>query len=296
MKFFERKIVLLMALFCYGFFCAVVVLYFRFPSEKLQLFCETKLEQLLTNSDCSISGLGYGFPFSVTADTIRFSDRKSKKQELFTIADVRVTPILRALTSRFGVELDAFGGTHNCTLELNRDKKEFTLQDIQLRDLNPSKVPFLQQASKREITGTVTGTGSFHGKLENGKYVTDGKGKLSLERGKFGLLLPVLSLNSVDLRKFETEILFEKSILQCQNGVFHGNELNGKFSGSLELHTGLQRASLSFNGEIEPLPPLLKQSKEIQNMVMQLLKKQKNGTIPFVLQGTVQTPSFKFET
>ncbi len=296
MKFFERKIVLLVTLFCYGLFCAVVVLYFRFPSEKLQLFCETKLEQLLTNSDCSISGLGYGFPFSVTADTIRFSDNKSKKQELFTITDVRVTPILRALTSRFDIELDAFGGTHSCTLELNRDAKEFILQDIQVRDLNPAKVPFLRQASKREITGTVTGTGSFHGKWENGKYVTDGKGKLRLERGKFGLLLPVLSLNSIDLRKFETEIVFQKSVLQCRNGVFHGSELNGEFSGRMELHAGLKRARLSFIGEIEPLPPLLKQSKEIQNMVMQLLKQQPNGTVPFVLQGTVQKPSFNFET
>lgn len=295
MKFFERKIVLLVTLFCYGLFCAVVMLYFRFPLEKLQLFCEAKLEQLVTSSECSISGLGYGFPFSITADAIRFSDKKSKKQELFTITDVRITPDLMALTSRYGVAVDAFGGTHNCTLELNRDAKEFTLQDIQVRDLNPAKIPFLQQASKREITGTVTGTGRFHGKWENGKYVTDGKGQLRLEKGKFGLLLPILSLNSIDLRKFETEIIFEKGVLQCRKGVFHGNELSGEFSGRMELRAGLKRARLSFLGEIEPLPPLLKQSKEIQNMVMQLLKQQQNGKIPFVLQGIVQKPSFKFE-
>lgn len=296
MKLFENKIVLLITLFYYGLFCAVVMLYFRFPTEKLQLFCETKLEQLLTGSDCSISGLGYGFPFSITANTVRFSDSKAKNQELFTVTNVRITPALTALTSLFGVELDAFGGTHNCNLELNRDAKEFTLQDIEMRNLDPAKIPFLKQASKREITGIATGNGSFHGKWEKGKYVTDGKGKFNLEQGKFGLLLPILSLNSIDLRKFETDILFEDSILQCRNGVFNGKELKGAFSGSMELHTGLKRAKLSFIGEIEPLPPLLKQSKQIQNMVMQLLKQQQHGTVPFVLQGTVQKPSFKFES
>ncbi len=296
MKLFEHKIVLLLALFYYGLFCAVVMLYFRFPTEQLQLFCETKLEQVVTGSDCKISGIGYGFPFSIKANTIRFSDSKTKKQELFTLTDVRITPTLTAMTSRFGLELDAFGGTHNGTLELNRDTKEFTLQDIEVRDLDPAMIPFLKQASKREITGTVTGTGSFQGKWENGKYVTEGKGKLSLEQGSFALLLPVLSLNSIDLRKFETDIEFRDSTLQCLNGIFNGNELKGAFSGSLELHAGLKRATLSFIGELEPLPPLLQQGKQVQNMVMQLLKKQQHGTVPFVLKGTVQKPSFTFET
>lgn len=295
MKFFENKIMLLITLFYYGLFCAVVVLYFRFPTEKLQMFCETKLEQLLTGSDCNIAGLGYGFPFSMTVKTIRFSDSKAKKQELFTITNVRITPALTALTSRFGVELDAFGGTHTCYLELNRDDKEFTLQDIEVRNIDPATIPFLQQASKREITGTVTGEGSFHGKWENGKYVTDGKGKFRLKQGTFSLLLPILSLDSVDLRKFETDVFFQNSVLQCRNGVFSGNELKGGFSGSMELQPGLKRAKLSFIGELEPLPPLLKRSKQTQEMVMQLLKQQQHGTVPFVLKGTVQKPSFKFE-
>lgn len=295
MKLFENKVVLLLALFYYGLICAVVMLYFRFPTEKLQLFSEEKLEQLLTGSDCSISGLGYGFPFSVTAKNIRFTDSKTKKQELFTINNLRITPVLAALRSRFGIKLDAFGGTYSSELELNLEGKEFTLQDIQVRNLDPAAIPFLQQASKREITGTVTGNGSFHGKWENGKYVTEGKGKLKLEKGAFALLLPILSLDSVDLKKFETDILFQNSTLQCRNGTFRGNELKGEFSGRMELRSSLKRAMLSFIGELEPLPPLLKRSKQTQDMVIQLLKQQQHGTVPFVLKGTVQKPSFKFE-
>lgn len=295
MRIFENKVVLLMALFYYGLICAVVMLYFRFPTEKLQLFSETKLEQLLTGSDCSISGIGYGFPFSLTAKSIRFTDSKTKKQELFTISNLRITPVLTALTSQFGVTFDVFGGTYSSELALNVEGRKFTLQDIQVKNLDPASVPFLQQASKREISGTVTGSGSFHGKWENGKYVTEGKGKLKLEKGAFALLLPILSLDSVDLKKFETDILFQNSTLLCRNGVFRGNELKGEFSGSMALQAGLKKARLSFVGELEPLPPLLKRSKQTQDMVIQLLKQQQHGTVPFSLTGTVRKPSFTFE-
>ena len=151
MKFFENKIVLLITLFCYGLFCAVVVLYFRFPTEKLQMFCETKLEQLLTGSDCSIAGLGYGFPFSMTVKTIRFSDSKTKKQELFTITNVRITPALTALTSRFSIELDVFGGIYSSELVVDIEGKEFTLQNMEIRNIDPAIIPFLQQASNGHL-------------------------------------------------------------------------------------------------------------------------------------------------
>lgn len=296
MQLFKSKFLFLSTLFFYGLLLTVVMLYFRFPAERVRLFCETELEQLLKGSDCSISGIRYSFPFAVMAKTIRFNDLKQKEEELFTITNVRISPQLAAPTSRFGVQVDAFGGSHGCTLEIDRGEKEFRLQDIRVKDINPATIPFLQRASGREITGTVSGEGMFHGKWEKGRYVTDGKGTLSLEKGTFALLLPILSLERIDLREFKTELLFQDHVLQCRNGIFHGDELRGEFSGTMGLQSGLKRARLSFIGELEPLPPLLQKNKHAQDMVIQLLKQQKHGTVPFILQGTVQKPSFRFES
>jgi type II secretion system protein N len=130
--------------------------------------------------------------------------------------------------------------------------------------------------------------------LQGGKLVTDGKGRFTLKQGRFPLLEPILALDSIDLKKFSVELDLKNNILECQKGKFHGRELDGNFSGTVTLQSGLQNARLSFAGEIEPLPDLLKENKEAQEMVIQLQKKRKRGTLPFVLKGTVQKPSFTF--
>jgi type II secretion system protein N len=296
MNLFKSKTSFLLSLLSYTLILTAILLYFRFPAEKFRLFCESGLEQLLPGTECSINRIHYSFPFSLAADTIKFSSNKSKKQELFTIEQAYISPNISALKSQFQVKLNAFAGVHTFSLVLGPDEKEFTLRDIQLRDLDPSRIPFLGEATKRKITGTVEGSGQYHGVWKNGKYSGDGEGQISLHKGNFTLLLPILSLNSIDLKKFSTNFVFQKNSLQCSDGKFHGNEIKGTFSGNLALQSTLKAAILSFKGDLEPLPPLLKQSKYAQNMVIQLKKQRNRGTVPFLLKGTVQKPRFKFES
>ena len=117
-----------------------------------------------------------------------------------------------------------------------------------------------------------------------------------LFRSSFSLLLPILSLNSIDLKKFSTDFVLEKNSLQCSNGNFHGKELKGEFSGNVTLKSTLKAAIVSFEGELEPLPPLLKKSTHTKKMLLLVKKQHKRGTIPFLLKGTVQKPRFKFKS
>ena len=258
------------------------------------LDCESRIEQLLDGTDCSIERFRYSFPFSFVADNVRFSNKLGIKQEFFTFDHVVVSPDISAPKSRFKIKIDAFGGEHSFSMIVDNSDKKFTINDINIKDLDPARIPFLSSATGREITGTVSGSGGYHGGWKDGKYEADGKGNITLAKGSFGLLLPILSLNSIDLIEFTTELEFKNKKLRCKNGKFNGKELKGKFSGTLGLRSTLKTATLSFNGEIEALPELLKNSKHAQRMITQMKKQQKRTAFPFNLQGIVQKPSFLF--
>ena len=296
MSLINSKKTLLLSLFLYALVLGTVLLYFRFPAEQLDTYCERNLSKLMPDTEFSIDTIHYSFPFSLAIDTIKASRDTAEKQELFTIDRALISPVVSALTSQFQVKLDAFSGTHSFSLILGPEEKDFTLKEIKLSNLNPSHIPFLEQATNRKITGSVEGTGEYHGTWKNGKYTTEGKGQLTLQKGNFGLLLPIFSLSSIDLKKFSTDFVFADSRLQCSNGHFHGKELKGSFSGNILLKSALKDATISFTGELEPLPPLLKKSTHAKKMVILLKKQRKRGTVPFLLKGTVQKPRFTFET
>ncbi len=294
MSFFKSKSSFLFVLFLYTFLLSAVLLYFRFPAEKVKLYCEVHMEQLLAGTDCSIEKIRYSFPFSIALDNVGFRSKLASKQELFSLDHVFISPDISEPTSRFETKIDAFGGKHSFTLIVDKTGKKFTIKDLLVKDLDPTRIPFLSSASGREITGTVAGSGDYHGAWKNGKYEAAGKGNITLADGRFGLLLPILSLNSIDLKKFTTELELKDKKLQCNNGKFNGKELKGTFSGTLGLGSTLKAATLSFNGEIEALPELLKKSQHAQRMITQMKKQQKRTTLPFYLQGIVQKPSFLF--
>lgn len=296
MSLFKGKTSFLLSLFLYTLVLIAVLLYFRFPAETFKTYCEINLSKLMPGTECSIDRIHYRFPYSLVAKTITISSNKQGKQELFTIERARISPDISALTSQLQVEINAFAGAHTFTLVLGPDKNEFTLEDIQLHGLDPSRIPFLGEATKRKISGTVDGNGQYHGIWENGKYSATGKGRITLQNGSFSLLLPILSLNSIDLKKFSTDFVLEKNSLQCSNGNFHGKELKGEFSGNVTLKSTLKAAIVSFEGELEPLPPLLKKSTHTKKMLLLVKKQHKRGTIPFLLKGTVQKPRFKFKS
>ena len=71
---FRNRPLLFCSLIAYTMTLGAVLLYLRFPAEQFNAFCQTKLEQLLPETQCSIGKLRYIFPVSMEADTIVFSN------------------------------------------------------------------------------------------------------------------------------------------------------------------------------------------------------------------------------
>ncbi len=296
MSTLKNKTSFLLFLFLYALVLGSVLIYFRFPADKLVIYCERSFSRLMPGTEFSIDQIHYSFPFSLALDTLKANKKTNDKQELFTIDRVLISPVFSAPTSQFQIKLDAFSGVHGFSLILGPEEKEFTLKDIKLTHLDPARIPFLERATKRKITGSIDATGEYHAVWENDRYSTKGTGQLTLEKGTFDLLLPIFSLNSINLKKFSTDFTLANNTLRCSNGLFHGKELKGDFSGSILFNSALKDGRVSFSGELEPLPPLLKKSTHAKKMILLLKKQRKRGTVPFLLKGTVQKPRFTFET
>ncbi len=170
------------------------------------------------------------------------------------------------------------------------------MEDIQVNSLDLAKVPFLQQTFGRKITGSLSGSGTYQGSWDRKKPSAEAKGSIVIDKGSFSLLLPIFSLEQIDLKKLTADLVLKKNRLQFNKGNFHGQELKGEFSGDLGLQSPLKRSGFSFKGALEPLPPLLKKSKYAQDMVIQLKKQHARATLPFLLQGSVEKPQFKFDS
>jgi type II secretion system protein N len=292
----RNRFLLFWGLPLYTLLLTVALLYYRFHAEELRLFCQTKLEQLLPGTHCSVGNLSYRFPLSMNLKQIDFKSRQGKKQPLCSIDQVTISPQLSSLVSHFHVDIIAWNGEHSFSLLLKQAEQQFTLEDIQLHNLDLARVPFLQETFGREITGSLSGNGTYHSTWDKKGYSADAQGNMVIDNGSFSLLLPIFSLQKIDLKKLTADLVLQKNHLQLNKGNFHGQELKGKFSGILALESPLKHSGFSFKGDLEPLPPLLKKSKYAQDMVIQLKKQHANATLPFLLEGSVENPKFKFDS
>ena len=294
---FKNRPLLLFSLIFYTFILAGALLYLRFPTDDFKLFCQNKLTQLLPGTQCTIDNIGYKFPFGMEIQTIHCKDQTKNDQTLFTIDTAFIRPILTAPISQFHVAFTAYEGKHDFSILTNNSEQKFTLQNIHIAHLNIAKVPFLKTTFNRELTGFLSGDATFNFSWTNGKLMrSDGEGNITIKNGSFGLLFPILSLKKIDLKELQSDFIVKKDQLQLSKGLFDGKELKGEFAGDLTLKSPFNQSGFAFKGTLEPLPPLLKKSKFAQNMLITLKRQHNRSTLPFLLQGNVKRPRFKFDT
>ncbi len=293
---FRHRPFLFCSLILYTFLLTAALLYYRFPAEDFKLFCQNKLSQLLPETQCTITDLHYKFPLGMEVETIHFKDKQKTPRILFTVDHVLIRPKLEPSLSQFHVAFTAYDGTHDFSVLVNKSEQTFSLENIRLSNLNLAKIPFLGETFNREITGSLSGNATFHSTWNNEKSMRSGQGNLEIEKGSFSLLFPILLMKEIDLKEFKTDFTLQRDRIQLSKGHFLGKDLKGEFGGNLTLRTPFKLSIFSCNGSLEPLPSLLKKSKYAQNMVIQLKKQHNRTTLPFLLQGNVQQPRFKFDT
>jgi len=293
---FKGRPWIVITLILYTLLLTGALLYLRFPAEQFKVFCQTKIEQVFPDTSCTINKLRFKYPFSLEAEAISITEDQGKKEQIASVSLATISPKLSNPTALFHVDIEAYGGEHTFLLLLNKEDQQANLDNIEIKNMDLNRIPFLHKTFKRKITGLLSGKGSYQATWKDDDYKAEGQGAITIEDGSFSLLLPVLSLKEIDLKSSKADISLRNNALQFEKGEFKGRELNGSFSGKVAFQSPLPFSQLFLKGSLSPLPPLLKKSRYAKNMVNQLKKRHNRTTLPFLLQGNLARPRFKFDS
>ncbi len=274
----------------YGGVLTAVLLYYRFPEEKFKQYFIEYVEQAVPGMHCSIAGLSLGLPFSIVFSEITLTEGSNKKAG-FTVEELRITPKISYLFEKYVIYAKISKGTVETIFSLDSDSKKYTLNAIKIAKIQLEGMPALEKVFNRKLSGTLAATGNYSAAIGEPWFKGRGEGKTTVTNGSLQFRFPVLSLDVLNLQKVQTGWKIDKSVMTITKGVLVGKELKGVFSGRMQFGSSFTSSRLNIQGNLTPLPPLLKKSKQAQEMLRYLHQQKKGNTLPFRLDGMVITPT-----
>ncbi len=278
----------------YALMMIMLFLYLLFPVQQFKSFSTDLINRLFPGHVTTVDSWHYQFPLTLVVTNLQLQARKQvieADKANIILQQTTITPSLRSRGTTFRLNITAYGGTHQATLEFDRRRKIFSLPTIEIKELDLAKLSWLQNQARRDISGILTATGSYAGKEGRGLSGGTGQGKIQLTNGTIKLLYTILSLETIDVENGDTIIELQDQKLLLTQGQFSGEELEGTFTGQVDLRgPSLADMQLDLTGTLMPLPPLLKKDKQAQTLLIQL--QQNQSSLPFQLRGTIGQPIF----
>ncbi len=281
----------------YGTLVVVLFLYLRFPGQQCKTFCVQGITRQLPGYEAVIESLHYRFPRTLVVTNLQLKSNTQAPQSLFTIEELTLAPILKSLKNPAGnflITLTACGGTHRADLTLDRGRRNFSLANIEINDLDLAKLAWLKAQTGRAITGLLAARGSYGGQLGQEISKGTGEGTVMVKTGTFELFEPIFSLKNIGIDTGEAQVKLQEQKCTLGKGKFTGKELEGTFGGQLAALDGPFAAmQLNLTGTLLPKPDLVKKSGQAEPLQLKL--QQNKAGIPFHLQGTIGKPTFLFD-
>ncbi len=278
----------------YALMMIMFFLYLLFPVQQFKSFSTDLINRLFPGHVTTVDSWRYQFPLTLVVTNLQLQARKQvieADKANIILQQATITPSLRSRGKTFFINITAYGGSHQATLEFDRRRQTFSLPTIEIKDLDLAKLSWLQNNARRDISGLLTATGSYAGKKGRGLSGGTGRGKVQLKNGTIKLLYPILSLENIDVKNGDSIIELQDQKLLLTQGQFSGEELEGTFTGQVDLRgPSLADMQLDLSGTLMPLPPLLQKNKQAQTLLIQL--QQNQSTLPFQLKGTIGQPIF----
>jgi len=274
----------------YGLLLTAVLLYVRFPTDKFKSFCEQRVEQSFSASDCSIGGIHYSFPTSVVFEKVRMTKSSGEQQSAFIIDQFKLSPGIR-FWQTFTIFGDLYSGTIRATLSLEKDKKTYTLTDIVVNNVNLNEILKDQGVVDRKVTGSLSGSGRYSAEW-NSLTASEGKARIEVTTGEIEFLQPILSLTAINFTSINLDIIIGEQV-ELQQGKLKSENFNADFEGSVDVMDSLLASRVNLSGLLEPKREFLQSHPMEAKMVQQYAERYNKSALPFKLRGTVANPTFR---
>jgi type II secretion system protein N len=286
--------------FGYIFFCIIVagsLLYYRFPSDALRDYLIITAHNLNNSTTLSIGQIKPSLPFGLKfgQTELILKDRPSIK--LFRADSLFVKLDLWAFfkgKNKYCFECLTYGGDIKGCANFKKNSTETPFDtEIELKNMQIAKHEHIKDLIGIQIDGILSATIFYKGNHKNLMNGTGGA-NLKLLNGTVELLVPILSLDSIEFDEITSDMVLEKQTIHLKRLELIGPLLKSTLSGTIRLKKEFLKSPLNLKGTIEPFTSFFKSLGSVSNTVSFFKQRLKKGAINFIIHGTLAEPKIRF--
>ncbi len=286
----RNRILLYILYFLYGCILTSILLVVFFPADKFRLYLALKVEKEFQGIACRIESAEYHFPLTIRFKNIHLSEIHRPEHAFIVINDLSITGNLRR---QFKISGHLYGGEFQSRLSITQHSGSLRLADIRIHHINLEKWTELRSCLGRDLSGYLDIAGSYSGNLK-GLLDGEAKGSAMLHDGSVELLQPILSLTEVNVRRSEVKFTLQQRVVTLGKSSFNGLEFDGTFRGMFHIAFPFDKSMFEITGNVSPTPSLIRTYWQWKNAADMLKRRYKQSTLPFVVNGTLGSPRFRF--
>lgn len=279
-------------IFYTGFVCivALVFLYFRFPSDLLRQYIETRVSRTNPDISLSIEEVKLVFPPGLRLTTV---DIRHRDYALVRVDDAKLAPKLWSLMGKgkaVNFNITTSEGTAEGVLVLGFSEEVPRLAvEADLAGIQLNQVAALRAVPDYIISGILDGRIDFTSK--DGK-IGSGQANLGITNCKIEPLNPVFNIERIDFRRIDTDLAMTPKRVQIKKFDAKGRQLDGKVTGSVYLRTPYNNSRLNLSGIVRPHAEFTARLKKSVPIALLGGKDLNRQGLPFKISGTMANPGF----
>ena len=288
----RRSFVFWLSLLLYGLVLTCVLLYFRFPADKVEGYLTEKVSSLSHGAAVNIGKCGYAFPAELRCDQLSIGERE-KKEEMVVLENMTISPVASGFGLKYTITGEISGGTFLTVAEFSPFKKTVKLSGLELTSMDLSRSEFVKKSLQRDIRGLLDFHGSMVVSLAEAGLVEQ-EGKLSVREGDFALRQQILLVERLQLAPMDVNFSYKKGVLQLRDGSLRGTQLIVDFAGELNTKDAMADWAMVLKGSITPAQEYVAANPQVQRVVKRLQRQFTGNSLPYVVSGSLGVPRFRF--
>ena len=286
--------------FGYIIYCILVtvgLLYYRFPSDALRDYIQVRANNLNTPLFLSITRIRPWPPFGLRLGQTEISLKDKPNIRLFSADSLLVRAEVWSFLKgkgKYCFECLAYGGDLKGCIYFKKNSTTAPFDaKIELKNIRIGNYEHLEYLIGRHVDGILRGTVYYSGQDKN---LINGAGEanLTLLDGRVELLLPILTLGSIEFNEVKIDMVLKKQKLNLARFELKGPRLKSTLSGTIGLKKEFAKSTLELKGTIEPFASFFKNAEGASGTMNLFKKRLRKGTLTFIIHGTLGEPKIRF--
>jgi len=274
--------------FLYIVSLTIFFLYWLFPDRAVRSYLGFRLKSAHPDFNLTAVQAKPTFPPGLKLETMNISH---KNMPIVDMTEFKIRPDLRSLFSpgnTFLFAADLYGGTIKGRLDWVQDASnpKFSMSS-DLAGIQIGSSNALEHLIRRKISGILAGTLQFESPTGKGGVVSAG---LNLSDCKIEVMASVFGMDHLSFNDIFVDITADGNNVRVKTGAIRGNQLDGKFNGTVVLKDPVGKSILNLSGSFRPHHQFLADLSKRLPVNLLSKKRADNSEFPIQIAGTFDNP------